>query len=113
MKRVVAFFFVFMAACNTKQETPQGILPADKMQSIVWDLLEADELTAYQVSADSSVHNFPVSTARYKSIFILHGTNEEQFRKSFRYYELHPKLLAPVMDSLQKRAARIVTTPGA
>jgi hypothetical protein len=111
MKRIAILIFIFFPACKSGTDIPEGILPATKMQSVMWDMLAADELTAYQVSMDSSVHNFQKSTALYKSIFKLNGTNEDQFRKSFRYYELHPALFKPVMDSLQKRASGITTAP--
>jgi hypothetical protein len=111
MKRLGFSLLIFLAACNTTPSRPGDILAPEKMQAIIWDILEADELTNYQGTLDSSINSFKMNTGIYKAVFRMHNVTEDEFRKSFRYYEGHPVLLKPVIDSLQKRSNRIITSP--
>jgi hypothetical protein len=113
MKLVLASVLVFLVACNRGEKVPAGILPKEKMQVLMWDMIRADELVSYRSSMDSSIKLLPASISLYRSVFEIHKVSEKEFRESFRYYEAHPKLFKSVLDSLQRKAAFLNVPPSA
>jgi hypothetical protein len=41
----------------------------------------------------------------YPQIAKVHGTTQQQFKRSMQFYESRPDLLQQVIDSLQRRAS--------
>ena len=103
MNKVVAFIFLLTFFSCDNNELPKGILPEAKMREVMWDVLRADEWAQYERNIDSAFHVMGRSQERYQQVLQLHNVSEEQFKKSFQYYQSHPTLLKPVLDSLQKR----------
>lgn len=111
MRLVLAAFLCCLVACGRSDKVPSGILPKPKMQAVLWDMIRADELVSYKASMDTAVKLLPASASLYQSVFQLHHITEKEFKESFRYYETHPKLFRPVLDSLSKKASLITTAP--
>jgi hypothetical protein len=111
MRLVLAAFLCCLVACNSGDKLPSGILPKPKMQAVLWDMIRADELVSYKASMDTSVKVLAASASLYQSVFQLHHITEKQFKESFRYYETHPKLFRPVLDSLSRKASHVITAP--
>ena len=111
MKLLLVVFLVICVSCNNGASVPDDVLPPDKMQSVLFDIFQADELVSYKASMDTSFNNIRSSVRLYKGIFQLHKISEDQFRKSFSYYESHPRLFRTIMDTLEKRSARVHMNP--
>lgn len=93
-----------LLACGSKSKLPSGVLPAEQMEAVMWDMLRTDQfLTDYVFLKDSSLNKDEVTIGYYKRIFRNHGITRDDFKKSFNYYETHPGLLKAVMDSIAKR----------
>ena len=91
---------VFLFSCN-KNKLPSGILPQEKMQAVMWDMMRADQfLTDYVFSKDSSVNHDTASIRLYQQVLSIHKLSKEEFKRSFDYYNSHPLLLREVMDSI-------------
>jgi len=103
--------------CADKESVPSGILPLSKMQTVMWDMIQADQYAALSVAKDSSGHiNNKTETLKlYEEVFRLHEVSREEFRKSYRYYLDHPELNQQLFDSLISQGNRLrlfSRTPG-
>lgn len=103
---ILALIITCTIACNTN-ERPKDILPEAKMESVIWDMVQADEFITNFVLKDSAKVN--VNAERYKlydRVFALHKTSREQFKKSYEYYISQPGTTRKMYDSLSVRASR-------
>jgi hypothetical protein len=105
------FFFllltaVLIAGCKNKNSVPGNVLPPDKMQAVLWDMMRADQfLTDYVFARDTSKNKEKESIRMYEQIFGFHKITKEEFTKSFAFYRANPLHLQGVMDSMAKRTA--------
>jgi len=109
MKRFFIVMGVALAAsCSSRQEIPKDVLKQPQMQAVLWDMLRADEFVTNYVKKDS-LHKMKDESIRlYEDVFRLHNTNKKQFVRSIMFYNGHPELLKPVLDSLENRKNTIM-----
>jgi hypothetical protein len=97
-------FTVLLFSCKHKEDIPKGILPPDKFQAVVWDLIRADQFViSYEVLKDSSLNKNKASIEWYGKVLSLHHVTESAFKSSLAYYQSKPALMAVMMDSLSKK----------
>ena len=100
-------FLVFLAGCSGPDSAPSGVLSRDKMQQVLWDIIEADQYSALYLLKDSARINVKAETAgRYEQVFQLHKISRDQFNKSIRYYFSRPDIAKPLFDSLAAMGMR-------
>ena len=109
MKRLfIAMGVVLAVSCSSKEDIPNDVLKQPQMQAVLWDMLRADEFVTNYVKNDS-LHKMKDESIRlYEDIFLLHKTNKKQFVRSIMFYNGHPELLKPVLDSLESRKNTIM-----
>ena len=101
---LLMFFSGLLIACGRKNKLPAGVLPAEKMEDVMWDVMRTDQfLTDFVFIKDSSLNKDAVSMGYYQRIFREHAITREEFQTSFKYYQKHPALLKTVMDSIATR----------
>jgi hypothetical protein len=106
------FVFSLMAGCKNKDRIPQGVLPHDKMQAVLRDMMRADQfLSDYVVSKDSALNKDSVRIEYYKQVFAIHKISKNEFGQSFAWYKNHPAHLQPVMDSISNTKAPVAERP--
>jgi len=103
MIRVSIIALLLFFSCKQKTKVPDTILPVDKMEKILMDMMLADEFYSQKQIDSATIDSFS-RTNLYKAVFTLHKTNKEEFRKSLSFYESHPDLLKIVFDSLHSKA---------
>jgi hypothetical protein len=105
---VIIFF-----SCKSPKAVPENVLPVNKMQAVMWDVMQADELVNYYYSRDTSVNRSRKLDSLYQRIFGNHNITSSEFRESFNYYQTRPDLLDIMLDSLYKiaTAADTVSRP--
>lgn len=92
---------VSLAACNKKNAIPGDVLPQKKMQAVLWDMMRADQfLTDYVMNRDTTANRDTESIKLYRAIFAIHHISKKEFQRSFVFYNEHPALLKPIMDSI-------------
>lgn len=91
-------------SCSHGPSVPKGILPPAKMQLVLFDALKAEELQNYYEEKTPGIQHLEKHAELYQTVFTLHKTTKEQFKKSLHYYQEHPDLLKIVLDSLQKKS---------
>ena len=104
MKFISLLLLLIFGSCNTNK-IPDDILQPEKMQEVLWDMIRADEFLISYVIKDTSVNRTTESIKLYEKVFDVHDISKSVFEKSFKFYQLHPENLKPIMDSLNARKA--------
>jgi hypothetical protein len=100
-------FLVFLAGCSGPESVPSGVIPRDKMQQILWDMVEADQYSQLYLARDSARIDVKAETAgRYEQVFQLYKISKDQFEKSIHYYFSRPDIAKPLFDSLSAMGVR-------
>ncbi len=99
-----ALLLFFTGACNPSNQVPKGILPPEKMETVLWDLLRSGNLVNnFILSKDSSLDKNQEHIKWINRVLTFHQVGEAEFKKSFSYYQQHPELMSVIMDSISKR----------
>jgi hypothetical protein len=112
MKRLLPILSLFflLIGCSGKNSIPAGVLPKQKMQAVLLDMLKADEfLTGYVFPKDSVLNSKQESIQLYEQVFRIHHTDREEFKRSFLFYQSHPSLMKEILDSLNKKQPSLPT----
>jgi hypothetical protein len=90
------------ASCNNKQAPPE-ILPKEKMEKVLWELLQADEWAFYIHQLDTTARK-QAALQHYAEVYRINGIDAKVFKQSYEYYSKRPALLSPVLDSVRNMA---------
>ena len=107
MIRYFLVIFCMIAAGCGGDSLPAGVMKPDKMRTVLWDVLRADEVAIRKPvdSVNTIADNY---IGAYRQVFASHKISKEDFKKSLQYYQMHPADLRPILDSLQRMTDRIV-----
>jgi hypothetical protein len=104
---IVLLIPILLSACG-KKKLPAGILDHDKMESVLWDMLQADEfLKAYMLTKDLTLNDTTEEIKMYERVFRINKVSREEFSNSFKYYQTHPDLFKILLDSLQSKKSQV------
>ncbi|HLL43765.1 MAG TPA: DUF4296 domain-containing protein, partial [Segetibacter sp.] len=78
----------------------------DKMQKVVYDLMQVDEYLNNFVIKDSLADIKKKRSIYYEQVFNLNNTNRKEFYTSYKYYQQHPDIQKILFDSLLAKAGR-------
>jgi hypothetical protein len=99
----VFVFSIVLISCNQQQSIPKNVLPPSKMKAVLWDLLRADEVVNFYMVKDSAFRTLKKRTDLYQTVFTIHNISKAEFKNSLRFYEDHPEILKPIVDSMESR----------
>ena len=102
MIRIYLLLCLFIVSCSS-DALPKDVFPPGKMESVLYDVIRADEWVDFSILRDSTYRNFGKRSALYDSIFHIHSITKENFRKSLEYYQNRPDLLKGILDSLHRK----------
>lgn len=95
---------LILASCTGKNKLPSGIMSKEKMEVVMWDIMQADVfLSDFVLSKDTSLKKFEEHLKLYEKVFQIHKTDKEEFSRSFSYYRSHPIAMKEVLDSLNTK----------
>ena len=95
---------ILLWGCQRSQTVPSDILSPDKMEAVLFDMLRSGNLVNnFILTKDSTLPKEQTHIDWLNKVLTFHAVSEQQFKKSFTYYQGHPELLARVMDSISKR----------
>ena len=100
MKYLPIILILLISSCKS-DSIPKDVLPPEKMQAVLWDMIRADEFLVSYVFRDTSFNRKAESVKMYETVFEVHDITKSTFEKSFKYYQQNPKILKPIMDTLQ------------
>lgn len=106
---LLTFFALTFVACSDKNSIPSGVLPKDKMEGVLWDMILADQYAAY-LAKDSAHLDLKLARLRlYEQVFRLHDITRDKFRKSYQFYISHPEITQGLFDSVVNRGNLLKT----
>jgi Domain of unknown function (DUF4296) len=102
-----AFFLLLFTclSCNDKKQEG-NIVSKEKMQAVLWDILQAEAFTANFIKKDSTKNEAAENAALQKKIFDLHKISRQDFTKSYDYYSSQPEQMRSMLDSMSAKAER-------
>lgn len=86
--------------CSDVDKAPSNLLAKEKMQLVMWDLLEANSFTQRYIKMDSLKNPAIENLQMQQQIFQLHKVSKEDFYKSYDYYSSHPDQMRILLDSI-------------
>ena len=104
--RSLRILILSICVLSCKSSVPKDVLPPKKMQAVLWDMMQADEMADSYSVKDSTFHGLAKHVEYYQDIFSIHKINKEDFSKSLTYYQNHPAAFKAVLDSLKSFAER-------
>ena len=99
MRRVlisVCLIIISLSGCKDKDGIPFGVMGKDKMQLVLWNILQVNELTVQLKRKDPVIENAKLQ----KQVFDQYNTSREEFYKSYSWYEKHPEVMEVMLDSM-------------
>jgi len=103
---LVFFSLVIFISCGSKNKMPPGILKADKMQAVLWDVIKADAFTKGFLKMDSSKNAIHENLKLQEEIFAIHHISKQDFYTSYDYYKSNPGQLKVMIDSIIANGGR-------
>ncbi len=97
-------FLFFSFSCTSPDDVPKKILPVNKMRTVLWEVMQADEAVNYYYLRDTSLNRAKKAEELYQKVLVMHNISYEEFNKSFGYYQSRPDLLKQILDSMHKTA---------
>ena len=103
----ISIIFFLSFSCTNKDKTPSGILPREKMEKVLWDMIEADRFATHYISRDTLLKDAKIESFKmYERVFALHKISKNSFIKSYTYYLSRPDLAKVIFDSVSAKANR-------
>lgn len=92
--------------CANNDKIPSGLIQKDKMEKILWDMVQADRfVNTFITNKRDSLTDKKVESAKvYERVFQLHGISREEFIKSYKFYLGRPDITKVMFDSITTRA---------
>lgn len=103
MKLIIPLVIIFLSGCKS-DNIPGNILPKEKMEKVLWEMLQAEEW-AYHAHPADSIARKQAALENYAKVYQLNEIDSATFSRSYNYYCEHPTVLLPVLDSARNRAA--------
>ncbi len=100
MRKYNSLFFsvlLFLIAC-TRNSIPSGIIKEEQMSNLLTDIHIIDGGIYNVMQAPDTVYKYGMG--KYLATFKKFNTDSAQFRKSFKYYSLHPEILSAMYDKI-------------
>lgn len=82
-----------------KDKLPKGIIEAERLQKILYDIHVVDGYISSVPGQDSARK---VAASYYKGIYKKFNTDSAQYNRSLNYYYAHPKELSEIYANISK-----------
>lgn len=95
-------------ACTDSQQIPEGMIGKEKMERIMWDMLQADRYVNLYITPnkDSTAEKEKEAAIFYERVFQMHGISRDEFLKSYKFYLSRPDITKTIFDSISSRAEK-------
>lgn len=95
----VLILILFTISCNNKK----AILPAVKMQAVMWDMIKVEAYIQQLIGSDSTIKSPAAIAKMQQEVCGLHGINKAQYLESYKYYNEHPDEMRIILDSISAK----------
>jgi len=94
-----------VVSCTDKDKIPSGVLPQEKMEKVLWDMIQAERYRDTFVR--DSANDLKKETFKlYAQVFEIHQISKDEFVKSYKFYMSRPDIARAMFDTLATRANR-------
>lgn len=108
---ILILIFVSLFACKSKVDLPAGILPKDKMITLLVDMEVTQATLKYDAASEGIKPNY---TKAFEEIYQKHNINKDLFNTNLNYYCSEPlkmrKLYDKVLIKLSEQQASLSKT---
>ncbi|MEO5889755.1 MAG: DUF4296 domain-containing protein [Ferruginibacter sp.] len=94
-----------MIGCADKGSDAK-ILDKEKMQAVMWDIINADVFTDQFVKKDSLKNASLENMQLQNKIFALHKVTRADYYRSYDYYLSHGDVMKVILDSMSVKGER-------
>ena len=95
-----------LAACANSDAIPGNVISKQKMETIIWQLIQSDEYINIRLAKDTAKKMSTEKMKIYQQVFDLNGVSLAEFKKSYQFYMEHPNISKEMFDSISVRANR-------
>jgi hypothetical protein len=95
-----------LAACANSDSIPGNVISKQKMETIIWQLVQSDEYVNIRSAKDTTKKISTEKMKIYQQVFDLNGVSLAEFKKSYLFYMEHPNISKEMFDSISVRANR-------
>lgn len=97
-----------LAACTDHNKIPPDIIGKEKMEKIMWDMVQADRFvnTFIMNKKDTLPEKRKQAAVFYERVFQMHDISRAEFIKSYKYYLSRPDITKVMFDSISSRAEK-------
>lgn len=107
MKYLAIVCVLIITSCSDNQKVPKDIIQKDRMQAIMWDMIQADRYTnEFLPKIKDSLYDKTDVLKVYQNVFNIHGITKDEFLKSYKFYLDHPDIAKVMFDSIASQAER-------
>ncbi len=107
MKGVFCTILLFcILGCSNNKSRSSGVLPREKMQEVMWDIIGADVFTEQFIKKDSLKNLSFENMQLQNKIFAIHKITKVEFYRSYKYYLAHADQMKIILDSITSKAER-------
>jgi hypothetical protein len=103
---VLISLMLALYSCKSKNDLPGDVMPPEKMQRVLWDVLRTDAYAFNYIKNDSTKKTEAEVAKIETQVFSVHKISKEQFFKSYDFYKTHPDLMQVMLDSLVNKYTR-------
>ncbi len=101
MRMVAILVMAVMISCTDSEAVPKDVMGIEKMEKVMWDMIQADRFAATYIIRDSAKVNVTDETFKaYDRVFQIHKISKDDFIRSFKFYLDRPDLSKKMFDSL-------------
>lgn len=93
-------FLLVMASCSPGSGGNPKILPPEKMQLVLWDIIEADVYISGVAKKDSSINPHRENALMQAAVFEKHNITRNEYYTSLDHYVANSAEFIPMLDSI-------------
>jgi len=101
MRKYIILFFSGLLLLNACKKAPEGIISPDVMTNLLTEVHLADGAIGNIPQIPDSIYKYGMG--KYLEIFKKYHTDTAQFRKSYKYYTMHPDQMVSIYDAVLKK----------
>jgi hypothetical protein len=102
----IAIWMMLFAGCVNKNNPPGNIIQRDSMETVMWDMIRADQYAKLYLAKDSCIDLRSETIKLYEEVLQIHHITKDKFDKSYQYYLTHQDLNKILFDSLYAKTVR-------
>lgn len=109
MIKCILSFVLLSILVGCSERTPTGIIPKEKMMTVLWDYMEAN-VYSFEHRKDSLNNDTLVNAKMQNAIFKKYRITRQEFANSFDFYSKNAIQFKVMIDSILVRKQRIDTS---